>query len=97
MTDRMISPERVKRVDPYEVSKLNTAIGVIEFRDRALADELVEERKVLSAHRGHMDAFADRMKFGSAVSWHSEAVMDWLIEQGWTPPAGLLMQEGADR
>jgi hypothetical protein len=41
-----------------------------------------------------MDAFAERMKFGSAVPWHPEAVMDWLIARGWTPPQDLLMADG---
>lgn len=87
-------PEVVRRVSSYDVSRLDTTIAVIQTRDAALTRTVKAERDVLRGHRNRMDAFAARMKFGSAVPWHPEGVMDWLIAQGWVPPKGLLMAEG---
>ncbi|WP_406245829.1 hypothetical protein ACI7YT_12375 [Microbacterium sp. M] len=92
MSDR--EPEVVRRLSSYDVTRLDTAITVIQTRDPALARILKAERDVLRDHRNQLDAFATRMKFGSAAPWHPEGVMDWLIAQGWAPPKGLLMAEG---
>lgn len=92
MRDR--EPEVVRRVSSYDVSRLDTTIAVIQTRDAALTRTVQAERDELRDHRNQMDAFAARMKFGSATPWHPEGVMDWLITQGWTPPEGLLMADG---
>lgn len=84
------APEVVRRVSSYDVSRLDTTIAVIQTRDAALTRTVQAERDELRDHRNQMDAFAARMKFGSAMPWHPEGVMDWLIAQGWTPPEGLL-------
>ncbi|MGQ7313406.1 hypothetical protein ACUOFU_16995 [Microbacterium arabinogalactanolyticum] len=86
-----IAPEVVRQVSDHDVRQLTAAVSVIETRDEALAGELKSELDVLHVHRDMVLAFADRMRFGSSLSWHAEGVMDWLIAQGWTPPAGLLL------
>jgi hypothetical protein len=64
-----------------------------------LADKYEAEGAALTAHTNALRELSERTKFGTAlgVEGHATALAEWLVEQGWTPPAeGILWDEVVD-
>lgn len=91
MTRSYDSPEVVQRVSDANLSTLRTTIHALEERGMEVPAGLATEYEDKQAHLKAVKEFADRMVFGSAVHNHTEDVLDFLIERGWTPPAGVLL------
>lgn len=61
-----------------------------------LADKYEAESDALSAHSSALRELSERTKFGTSLGpeGHATALAEWLVEQGWTPPAeGILWDE----
>lgn len=86
-----MSATRVREVSQYRASELRTTLAVLGDRAADTAAEVQAELDQVTTHLEALSAFRERMKFGSAMPHHPGAVMTWLIEQGWTPPAGVLL------
>lgn len=91
MSDRYSSPERVKRVSQTDILNLITTASTLEEHNLDVPPSLAKERDALQKHAVAVTQFGDRMRFGSAVSGHTEDVIDFLIDQGWTPPPGKFL------
>lgn len=91
MSDRYSSPERVKRVSAWTTQALGTTIATLTARGLEVPPDLVKECEDQQRHTLAVDQFEARMKFGSSVTGHAEDVIDFLIDQGWTPPPGKFL------
>ncbi|WP_311208753.1 MULTISPECIES: hypothetical protein [unclassified Aeromicrobium] len=80
----------------YRASELRTTLAVLGDRAAETAAEVQAELDEVTTHLEALSAFRERMKFGSAMPHHPGAVMTWLIEQGWTPPPGVLLLDYPD-
>ena len=83
---RFVAPEVIRRVAGSEISNLSTAIREIRAYQVGPTEALERDARAMVKHREAVGDFSERMKFGSATGYHAEAVIDWLIAQGWTPP-----------
>ena len=93
---RFVASEVVRRVSGSEISSLSTAIREIRAYQVGPTKALECDARAMVRHREAVDDFSERMTFGSATSYHAEAVIDWLIAQGWTPPADTFLPATID-
>lgn len=88
------SIERVKRISVGEITRMTyTAQQLREDGHDDLAEEYEREVRGPIAHQDYVSRLSERMKFGSVGPRHTERVMDWLIETGWTPPDHILLND----
>lgn len=91
-------PKDIRRVHDHEITRLQTTIRDVQTYQIGPTNKLESDLESLTIHRNAVSEFANRMKFGSATGYHTEQVLDWLIEQGWTPPVDtFLFEENNDR
>lgn len=84
---------KIKYVKPETLSDIRVTERILIIRGLPVPEELVRERKAGEAHEAAIFKFADRISLGSALKSHPVDVLNWLIEQGWTPPAGKYLLE----
>lgn len=88
-SSRFDAPEVIRRIGPADVVAIKTTMRVLRDRGIPEPEQLADEVSASEKHVAAVTLFAERMSFGAATSYHPEAVLDFLIREGWTPPAGV--------
>lgn len=89
--------EHIRRVLKYEMTRLRTVAAAMREDGRdGIAGEYTSRADVVERHLNHLAGVKNATINGSALGDHAERVADWLIDNGWTPPEGVLLLAEAD-